>query len=158
MPQIIFLNKFVLANFTQEFRWLLFVLKRLNNPFLLSKVLISSSYAIQFTRYSRHSRSRVIVPHPEPFVKNFFRLFQTFLSSVAFPPLLADSLHILAPHAPFVKHFFHFFDLFFAIPQSWVETGRIPQNNTAPAASRSSIGCQGSSTPTASTAPRIQRQ
>jgi hypothetical protein len=34
-----FLNKFVLANFTQEFRWLLFsILHRLNNPLIVQGV------------------------------------------------------------------------------------------------------------------------
>ena len=76
------MNKFVLANFTQEFS-LAFIrsFKRLKTIHLLSKVFFRSSHIIQFTRYrcSRFHVSLLILAHPFPFVNNFFHFFESFL-------------------------------------------------------------------------------
>ena len=99
-----------LANILKNFRWLLFVLKRLNNPFIV-KVFVRHC-VIQFTRYRRYrcAVSLLTLPHHFPFVKNFFH----FLSNFFFRGILlrrAPKYNIKASY--FCQLHFCFFSLFF---------------------------------------------
>lgn len=62
------------------------------------------------------SQQFCILPHPRIFVKNFFQLFQSFLSffrlCCVVYAVLADSLAIISPSSTFVNSFFQIF-LFF---------------------------------------------
>ena len=125
-----------LANFTQEFRWLLIsILHRSNNPFINCPRCYSSSHIIQFTRYSaRQTVSLFILAHLIFPVKNFFQLFSKIFSDPlpALAPLRRSD--IIASRLGFVNRKFHFFSMFFLPPISCAATGRKPQNMTPPTA------------------------
>ena len=81
-------KKICLANFTQEFRWLFFVLLTLKqfHYFLLSKVFCSS---LRYSIYKVHAPDRsqadslVILSQGFPNVNNFFTIFQKNFSELS---------------------------------------------------------------------------
>ena len=108
MPQIKFLNKFVLANILKNFRWLKFDFNRnLNNlhncPRCYSLSLRYSIYKVQ-TRSFRSFLSAAnfyILAHIVELVKNFFQVFSNSICARCAP---GEAVH----HATFTFYHNHF--------------------------------------------------
>ena len=71
--------------------------------------------------------SLLMLPHPKPFVKNFFssffKFFQISFCFVVFTGLSPERLDILPPPPPFVKHYFRLFSKNFGGPFGPPNTG-----------------------------------
>ena len=111
MPQIKFLNKFVLAKLLKNFRWLfLFALihELLNKSINLSKVFkfVFTLFNLQGTDISSASLSLAanlcILSQVISFVKNFFKVFVNFFVILLPPSRISSSATRLSYHKRFI--------------------------------------------------------
>ena len=119
MPQIKFLNKFVLANILKNFRWLKIrlhdsKLKHFKCPRCYSLSLRYSIYKVQ-TRCFALADSLFILAHSEAFVKNFFQVFSIFSEVFRLLVAFLSNFAMLAHPKSFVKKFFQILSNFFRI-------------------------------------------
>ena len=117
MPQIKFLNKFVLANILKNFRWLKFVytkLKHLKCPRCYSLSLRYSIYKVQFATH-RFAVTAFELYHAQfRLSRTFFKFFQTFLRGFL-RSLLAEQPRYVSTSASICQALFQFFSSFFRI-------------------------------------------
>ena len=112
-----FFESFALANFTQEFRWLLirFLTSIWTIHYNCPRCLVCLTlFNLQGT--GAHTVSLLILTHPNAFVKKFFLLFSKFFFCISAPEASAPkALRILADLPPFVNPLFSsFFKVFFS--------------------------------------------
>ena len=127
-----FLNN-LSSKFTQEFRWLLFDLHRLNNPFKLSKVfLFVSHYSIYKVQPSAAANFYNIAQKIKV-VNNFFAILKNFFCQAALPGTYrsSGSLTIVSLRTFLVKHFsasnyFYRLNIFVLIYQSSLRRATVP--------------------------------